>query len=295
MKRMLPLAMTALLLIVPAAAQAAFPGKNGRIAFNWTFGCDGSMIASMKRDGSDRRLLTADACQVDGAPRAAYPDWTADGKQLVFVSGNRLATMNADGSDETLLPIPFMNDTNRPSIGPGGRKVAYTRVSGGRQRIYTAEVDGTGEKRLRTGYSPRFSPNGRSIAFAGTNGRLTIMRASDGEIRRRLDADAGALDWAPDGDHLVFPRFDDVYTIKSNGKGSAKRIVDSDARELSPVWSPNGKTIAFVRSLRAGEEDVRYGVFKVPADGGKPERIYRTSEERIEETLEPLTISWQAR
>ena len=292
---MLPLATTALLLIAPAAAHAAYPGKNGRIAFNWTFGCDGSAIATMKRDGSDRRLLTADPCTSEGAPRAAYPDYDADGKRLVFLSGTRLATVNADGSDEAPLPIPFLNNANRPSFGPGGGRVAYTRVSGGRQRIYTAKVDGTDEKRLGTGYSPRISPNGKSIAFVGTNQRLYIMRASDGEIRRRLDANAGELDWKPDGKSLVFTQFDDVYTIKANGDGAAKRIVHSDARELSPVWSPNGKTIAFVRSLKAGEEDVRYGVFKVPAGGGDTERIYRTSEERTEETLEALTIAWQAR
>ena len=293
---MLPLATTALLLIAPAAAHAAFPGKNGRIAFNWTFGCDGSAIATMKRDGSDRRLLTADPCTTEGAPRAAFPDYDADGKRIVFLSGLQLSAMNADGSDETPLSLPFLTDTNRPSFAPGGKRVTYTRVSGGRQRIYTANVDGTDEKRLRTGYSPRFSPNGKSIAFAGTDGRLKIIRASDGEIRRRLDAHAGALDWKPDGKRLVFTQFDDVYTIKANGDGAARRIVHSDARELSPVWSPNGKTVAFVRSLKAGEEDVRYGVFKVPADGdGKPERIYRTAEERTEETLEPLTIAWQAR
>jgi len=51
------------------AAHASFPGSNGRIAFNWTFGSDGSLIATIKPDGSDRRLLTADACK-EGRPAA---------------------------------------------------------------------------------------------------------------------------------------------------------------------------------------------------------------------------------
>ena len=56
MLRTLLAALTAVL-IVPAAAEAAFPGANGRIAFNWTFGCDGSVIATMKPNGSGKQAV----------------------------------------------------------------------------------------------------------------------------------------------------------------------------------------------------------------------------------------------
>jgi WD40 repeat protein len=69
--------------------------------------------------------------------------------------------------------------------------------------------------------------------------------------------------------------------------------VRSTSEPTSPVWSPDGRRVAWVRALASGEEEVRYGVFTKRIDGGRVRRIYRTSEESSEETLEPLTISWQ--
>jgi Tol biopolymer transport system component len=275
MLRTLLAALTAVLLL-PATAQAAFPGANGRIAFNWTFGCDGSVIATMKPNGSDLERLTADPCKVDGAPRAVYPDYSADGARIVFVRGQELYTMGADGGGQAALGLKGLSDT-RISVSPSGARIAFTRVRNGRTTVYTAKVDGSDERRLRSGTSPRYSPDGRSIAFVTSARRIAIMRARTGKI----------------GHRLLFTDLDDAYVLRADGKGEARRVVRADGDLLSPVWSPDGNRIAFVRRLRAGEEEVRYGVFTKRIDGGRARRIYRTGEESSEETLESLTISWQ--
>ena len=125
-------AVAAALLLVPAAAQANFPGANGRIAFNWTFGCDGSVIADMRPDGSGRRLLTAE--RLPGRRRAArrVPRLLGRRRTIAFVRGGRLITMTAGGANET--PVPGIAPVARagPTLSPDGERVAYTRVVDGR-------------------------------------------------------------------------------------------------------------------------------------------------------------------
>jgi WD40 repeat protein len=288
---------TALLLLASTAAQANFPGSNGRIAFNWTFGCDGSMIADMRPDGSDRRLLTADACVIDGPPRAAFPDYSADGSTLAFVRDGRLMTMTADGAGA--LPVPGIAPvaSGRPSLSPDGTQVAYTRVVSNSQTIFRVNLDGSGERRLRVGSNPRWSPGGRNLAFITPTSRIATMRVDSGQIfHRHLNVRADSVDWRPDGHRVVFAsRGGDLFVIRAKHDGVPRRLTDTRSREAMPVWSPNSKRIAFVRELAHGEEEIRYAVFTMPAAGGPARRVFRTDEESSEETLEPLTLTWQPR
>ncbi len=294
MKRILPLAALAGLLLSPAA-HASFPGSNGRIAFNWTFGCDGSMIATMKPDGSDRRLLTADACEVDGPPRAAYPDWSADGTRLAYFSDNRLSTMAAGGTGQAPLPLDPATAA-RPSLSPNGRQIAYTRVSGGKQWLYVANVDGTGERRLRAGNSPRWRPGGLSLGYLTARGRIVELATRTWTVVNRHDAHALSFDWSPGGGRLVYVSKGGDLWVKSKRPGGAKRRLLNTTAAIQAVYSPDKKRIAFVRALPTGEEEVRYGVYTMRVDGrGEPRRIFRTGAESREETLEAPSISWQPR
>jgi tricorn protease len=82
------------------------------------------------------------------------------------------------------------------------------------------------------------------------------------EIRFVLDPEI-----SPDGATIAFSYAGDVWTVPASG-GEAARITDHVAYDGYPVWSPDGKRLAFA-SDRFGSMDL----FVVDAAGGDPVRL----------------------
>ncbi|MEW6323650.1 MAG: amidohydrolase, partial [Acidobacteriota bacterium] len=76
-----------------------------------------------------------------------------------------------------------------------------------------------------------------------------------------------SIDVSPDGQTLVFDILGDIYTLPIAG-GEATRIVGGISFESQPVYSPDGKTIAFL-SDRTGVENV----WIANADGSNPRAV----------------------
>jgi Tol biopolymer transport system component len=72
---------------------------------------------------------------------------------------------------------------------------------------------------------------------------------------------------SPDGEKIVFSCKGDLYMVPSDG-GEASLLTFHEAYDYQPVWSPDGKHIAF-SSIRYGNSDV----FVIPAEGGQARRL----------------------
>ncbi len=72
---------------------------------------------------------------------------------------------------------------------------------------------------------------------------------------------------SPDGKTIVFTYKGDLYRVPSNG-GTAVPLTIHEAHDYMPVWSHDGKSIAFA-SDRFGNFDI----FVMPAAGGQPRRL----------------------
>lgn len=72
---------------------------------------------------------------------------------------------------------------------------------------------------------------------------------------------------SPDGTTIAFTYKGDIYTVPASG-GRAAQITTNPAYDTSPIWSPDGKQIAFA-SDRMGSLDV----FIVSKEGGEPRRL----------------------
>src|SRR5215217_5825146 len=103
------LLMGAAVLAAPGVATAAYPGANGRIAFE-----QGGVIYSIRSDGSDRRQLTSDTRST--AP-AGHP----------MAAGSPFTGPVTSGSCAPTVVVP----TRSPAAGPTTSTLAGRRTAGG--------------------------------------------------------------------------------------------------------------------------------------------------------------------
>ena len=86
---------------------------------------------------------------------------------------------------------------------------------------------------------------------------------------------------SPDGKNVAFSYKGDLYVVDSEG-GEARQLTSNPAYDYSPVWSPDGKTVAFA-SDRYGNFDI----YKVSVDGGVPVRLTTHSAKETPWTFTP--------
>jgi len=105
-----------------------------------------------------------------------------------------------------------------------------------------------------------------------------------------LAAGAGAADdplwmrWpaiSPDGESIVFSYRGDLYRADSAG-GRAQPLTLHEAHDTCPVWSPDGRWIAF-----ASDRHGNFDVFLIPAEGGPARRLTFHSTDDWPECFDP--------
>lgn len=85
---------------------------------------------------------------------------------------------------------------------------------------------------------------------------------------------------SPQGDRIAFAYKGDIYVVDADG-GLARQITTSPAYDYSPIWSNDGKYIAF-----ASDRNANFDIYVVASEGGVPKRITTNS---VSET--PLAFS----
>jgi TolB protein len=272
---------------LPAVAEAAFPGANGKIAFssnrddptcgNPLAGCNFEIYV-MNSDGSAITRLTNDP-EPDLAPA-----WSPDGQKLLFQRGSCVTStcdnpdtwvMNADGSGQTKV----LDDGYQAAWSPDGTKIVFRQVifpAG----LSTANADGTNRDNIHSlGNDPSWSPDGEPIAFwsvapASSYDVWTINSDGTG-LTQLTDTGVGydlAPNWSPDGERITYSLADpacctdsDIMTM--NADGSSKTVLTGSSEDLWPAWSADGSRIAFQKTTCVSGSGCTTGLAIINADG----------------------------
>jgi len=165
----------------------------------------------------------------------------------------------ADAQPAAVSPFPsgmsgtiaFQSDVRTTTNANGRQKIYTIDLASGRVSTLTREGDWNDEQ-------PRWSPDGRRIAFKSSRGgsyNLYLMDADGANVRRLTDHPGNDYDpsWLPDGASFVFTsdrdrgygRFD-LYRYWL-ADGSVERLTHSfDGYAFMPSVSPDGNWVAFV-------------------------------------------------
>jgi hypothetical protein len=181
------------------------------------------------------------------APHRVYaygfaPAWTANGRRIAFTLRGDIWAIDADGSRlSRLTRTPERED--EAAWSPDGRALAYEREGG----IWTIGADGGGARRVvANGTQPAWSPDEKRIAFARDGDLFSIRLASRTTLPLMQTVETEvAPAWSPDSRRVVYA--DETGIHQLNVSTGARSLVTAEPGDADPVFSPNGRSVAFER------------------------------------------------
>jgi Tol biopolymer transport system component len=182
-----------------------------------------------------------------------------DGKDLALVSNKKLWIMPLSGNLGPNIPgTPVQLNTE-------GLEVEWSGLSWSRDGNWIAFNE-----------NPRRDKQGKIIENQG----IYLVASDGGKPKKIIEnfRDVRVINYrislSPDGKKLAFSSVKDneqhVYTISTDG-GEVRQLVDAEARE--PVFSPDGKWVAYSADKDIGKFEGEQGLWVVSAEGGTPNLI----------------------
>ena len=217
-------------------------------------------IYVMDADGDNQRRLT------NHPDRDYSPSWSPDGKRIVFMSNRdghvhvmhgwptyEIYVMDADGGNPQNLTND-RNDDRSPSWSPDSKRIAFVSDRDGFRKdfvityeIYVMDADGGNPQNLtndrNNDRSPSWSPESKRIVFASER---------DGHFEGEVGITS------------------EIYVMDADG-GNQQRLTENRQNDWYPVWSPDGKWIAFAADRKG--DFANFEIYVMDADGGNPQNL----------------------
>ncbi len=252
--------------------------------------------------------------QVSDLPgRATGPVWSPDGRMIAFT---RKAGGDSTSKEICIVPV---SETANPQASPTqielpletfdilagwtpDNKIGLLLTDPAHLAIYTVPASGGNATQITPPsypIEPTWSPDGKRIYFRWGRGGIASVPAEGGEVSKGpLHADSEFYEAMPGGGNAVSPDgkkitfsgakrvfrdnkrdFEvDIYTIPVKG-GEPKKLTKSPGQDRYPCWSPDGKSIAFVRSHVKSKGEYVWDIYIIPSRGGDVRKLTSESDD----------------
>lgn len=198
-----------------------------------------------------------------------WPSVSPDGKFVAFQSirnlsqGNNLfsGALRIKPTDSNAPPVQIVANGYLPTWSPDGKRLAFMRVVGETHNLWTIDATGGEEKQLTTSGLPL--PDNTVLPYNRVH--------------------ATYFSWSPDSSGIAYPTKrsgpQNIWLLATDGSSDTQLTNNSDPDVLlhSPIWSSDGKRIAYTsRSNKAVDGKINYEVWVVDAEKKVAKVVYRT-------------------
>ena len=238
----------------------------------------------MRPDPNTRRLLPRQCCGLvvldvaSGKTTVLYdtqelieaPNWTLDGKWLVYNADGRLFRISPDGTDgpHRINTAPVENLNNDHVLAPDGKTVFISANDG---HLYVVPLTGGIPKRISNNQDPArkyrhylhgISPDGKTLTYvayeargAGSMMRLAVIPAAGGTEAYLTDGacPVDGPEYSPDGKWLYYngegaarrPGHAQIFRMRPDGS-DVEQLTDDDRVNWFPHLSPDGRMMCYI-------------------------------------------------
>lgn len=249
---------------LPLSAEApAFSPKADRLAYT-DYGGERPQICTQALDGSDQTCFGGDRYY-------GWPFWSPDGEWLAFYAadsggGIQLYRARPDGSEMQALTSEQSGNHHAQSWSPDGEWLAYVYDINYDQpgELWVVRADGSDACQLSDNASASsqttWSPDGKYLAFAGFDKQVWLVTLVDDTLTSIVPPENHSCSqptWSPTASGWPLSLFCKDTTQGRAGQwlftGMGQPPQSLSDFSWGPIWSGNGKRVAFGRNWMTQE------------------------------------------